>query len=242
MKIGSSILRLQQFIDIFDYHIIAPYIPLLLGLDSMQGSIVGRVRQPQLPQGSTQLSGTRSACSNPFTGPIIANSRNASLQRTAALPFATGPLFGPQADPLRACSSAASTSGSSSPAPGSNRFQKSNKKHPRVLKAPRLTPVYAAGSGAAAGSTLPADGAKDFFAEEGVGFEDLGLNDTLLDALNGAGFSRPSKIQELSAPSILSGKNTVITAETGSGEWPTHGKWIVAGAGCTGMVNIVLRQ
>ncbi|CAH1396753.1 unnamed protein product [Nezara viridula] len=59
----------------------------------------------------------------------------------------------------------------------------------------------------------------DHFWEESVdNFNALKLDDLLIDALERLGFSRPTKIQADSIPVILSGKNTLIAAETGCGK------------------------
>ncbi len=87
-----------------------------------------------------------------------------------------------------------------------------------------------------------------FFASEETNFASLGLQSSLVDALQGAGYDRPSTVQveqphtvattshsfthrailwanqriclhqELSAPPILSGRSLVLAAETGSGK------------------------
>ncbi|EIE24767.1 P-loop containing nucleoside triphosphate hydrolase protein, partial [Coccomyxa subellipsoidea C-169] len=57
-----------------------------------------------------------------------------------------------------------------------------------------------------------------FFASEETNFASLGLQTSLVDALQGAGYDRPSTVQELSAPPILSGRSLVLAAETGSGK------------------------
>ncbi|WCJ27816.1 DEAD-box ATP-dependent RNA helicase 22 [Euphorbia peplus] len=62
--------------------------------------------------------------------------------------------------------------------------------------------------------------ADTFFADEGVSWSSLGLSDRLCRAVSNAGLERPSLVQASSIPSILSGKDVVIAAETGSGK--TH--------------------
>ncbi|GAB2248300.1 hypothetical protein Droror1_Dr00008182 [Drosera rotundifolia] len=71
---------------------------------------------------------------------------------------------------------------------------------------------------AAAGAS---EGTDTFFANEEVSWSSLGVSDTLTRTLLSAGFPRPSLIQAACMPSILSGNDTVVAAETGSGK--THG-------------------
>ncbi|CAN0925630.1 DEAD-box ATP-dependent RNA helicase 22 [Linum grandiflorum] len=71
-----------------------------------------------------------------------------------------------------------------------------------------------------AAAAAPTRGGDTFFADESVSWTALGLSDTISRALSDAGFQRPSLVQAQSIPSILSGKDTVIAAETGSGK--TH--------------------
>ncbi|CAI0627540.1 unnamed protein product [Linum tenue] len=73
---------------------------------------------------------------------------------------------------------------------------------------------------AAVATTADRGGGETFFAEEGVSWTALGLSDTISQALSNAGFTRPSLVQAESIPSILSGKDSIIAAETGSGK--TH--------------------
>ncbi|CAI0379626.1 unnamed protein product [Linum tenue] len=73
---------------------------------------------------------------------------------------------------------------------------------------------------AAVATTADRGGGETFFAEEGVSWNALGLPDTISQALSNAGFTRPSLVQAESIPSILSGKDSIIAAETGSGK--TH--------------------
>ncbi|KAK9707344.1 hypothetical protein RND81_07G190900 [Saponaria officinalis] len=60
-----------------------------------------------------------------------------------------------------------------------------------------------------------------FFANDVVSWASLGVSDKLSQSLSNAGFVKPSLIQAACIPSILSGKDTVVAAETGSGK--THG-------------------
>lgn len=59
-----------------------------------------------------------------------------------------------------------------------------------------------------------------FLAEENVSWNSLGLSDAISRALSGIGLDRPSLVQASSIPCVLSGKDVVIAAETGSGK--TH--------------------
>ncbi|XP_012479438.1 DEAD-box ATP-dependent RNA helicase 22 isoform X2 [Gossypium raimondii] len=61
-------------------------------------------------------------------------------------------------------------------------------------------------------------GTDTFFAEDTVSWQSLGLSDRISQALSSAGFDRPSLVQAACMPSILSGKDVVIAAETGSGK------------------------
>ncbi|KAH1098362.1 hypothetical protein J1N35_015283 [Gossypium stocksii] len=61
-------------------------------------------------------------------------------------------------------------------------------------------------------------GTDTFFAEDTVSWQSLGLSDRISQALSNAGFNRPSLVQAACMPSILSGKDVVIAAETGSGK------------------------
>lgn len=54
--------------------------------------------------------------------------------------------------------------------------------------------------------------------KEDITFEDLGLSEPLLDAVNSLGFERPSQIQSSAIPRILSGDDIVGLSETGSGK------------------------
>ncbi|WOL06540.1 DEAD-box ATP-dependent RNA helicase 22 [Canna indica] len=60
-----------------------------------------------------------------------------------------------------------------------------------------------------------------FFAGEGISWNSLGVSDRLCRALSNASIQRPSLVQASSIPHILSGKDVIIAAETGSGK--THG-------------------
>ncbi|XP_042501556.1 DEAD-box ATP-dependent RNA helicase 22 isoform X2 [Macadamia integrifolia] len=60
-----------------------------------------------------------------------------------------------------------------------------------------------------------------FYAEEGVSWKSLGVSDQLSLALSNAGLQKPSLVQAACIPCVLSGKDVVVAAETGSGK--THG-------------------
>ena len=51
-----------------------------------------------------------------------------------------------------------------------------------------------------------------------VPFTELGLPESLLDAIEGLGFERPSPIQALSIPPALEGRDLVGLSATGSGK------------------------
>nr|AKF43360.1 DEA(D/H)-box RNA helicase family protein [Hypseocharis bilobata] len=87
------------------------------------------------------------------------------------------------------------------------------------LNQPRLRHVRAFGTAAA---TVANRNENDtFFAEEGVSWTSIGVSEKVARALSNAGIERPSLVQAACIPSILSGKDVVIAAETGSGK--THG-------------------
>ncbi|KAF8399317.1 hypothetical protein HHK36_015182 [Tetracentron sinense] len=60
-----------------------------------------------------------------------------------------------------------------------------------------------------------------FFANEGVSWRSLGVSDQLSRALFNVGLEKPSLVQAVCVPVILSGNDAVVAAETGSGK--THG-------------------
>ncbi|KAL0538966.1 hypothetical protein IC582_023138 [Cucumis melo] len=91
------------------------------------------------------------------------------------------------------------------------------------LKQPCSRQSRAVGTVAASAASTAADGiGKDtFYAAEGVSWTSLGVSDTVSRALGSVGMQRPSLIQAACVPSIMSGNDVVIAAETGSGK--THG-------------------
>ncbi|GAB4839854.1 hypothetical protein Ancab_020563 [Ancistrocladus abbreviatus] len=62
------------------------------------------------------------------------------------------------------------------------------------------------------------NGSDTFFANDGTSWASLGVSEKLCQSLSSARFHRPSLIQAACIPSILSGNDTVIAAETGSGK------------------------
>ncbi|PNY17468.1 DEAD-box ATP-dependent RNA helicase 22-like protein [Trifolium pratense] len=70
----------------------------------------------------------------------------------------------------------------------------------------------------AVGTAASSQGRDTFFAQETVSWSSLGLSDTLSAALSKIGLKTPSLVQASSIPSVLSGKDVVIAAETGSGK------------------------
>lgn len=65
------------------------------------------------------------------------------------------------------------------------------------------------------------DGSDTFFADESISWGSLGVSESVARALSKIGLQRPSLVQATCIPHILSGADTVIAAETGSGK--THG-------------------
>ncbi|XP_015575248.2 DEAD-box ATP-dependent RNA helicase 22 [Ricinus communis] len=65
-------------------------------------------------------------------------------------------------------------------------------------------------------------GTDTFFANDDVSWSSLGLSDRLCRAISNSGLERPSLVQAASIPSILSGKDVVVAAETGSGKTHTY--------------------
>ena len=54
-------------------------------------------------------------------------------------------------------------------------------------------------------------------------FAELGLSDTLLDALRDVGYESPSPIQEQGIPPLLAGSDVIGQAQTGSGKTAAFG-------------------
>ncbi|XP_014259720.1 probable ATP-dependent RNA helicase DDX28 isoform X2 [Cimex lectularius] len=57
-----------------------------------------------------------------------------------------------------------------------------------------------------------------YWDDSNKSFSDLNLESAVVDAVNSLGIYNPTFIQELSIPTILSGRNALITAETGCGK------------------------
>ncbi|KAH6770737.1 RNA helicase family protein [Perilla frutescens var. hirtella] len=85
----------------------------------------------------------------------------------------------------------------------------------RPLKAHKLR-TFATNATAESGSD-----ADTFLAEETVSWASLGVSDSISRSLCNVGLRRPSLVQAACIPTILSGADVVIAAETGSGK--THG-------------------
>ncbi|XP_022861443.1 DEAD-box ATP-dependent RNA helicase 22 isoform X3 [Olea europaea var. sylvestris] len=77
------------------------------------------------------------------------------------------------------------------------------------------------GTAAAIADDRKRSDADTFFAEESVSWASLGVSDGISRALSNVGLHRPSLVQAVCIPSILSGTDVVVAAETGSGK--THG-------------------
>src|SRR5690606_36103236 len=51
-----------------------------------------------------------------------------------------------------------------------------------------------------------------------MSFESLGLSPTLLSALDRAGFTQPTPVQEAAIPRAMSGEDLMVSSQTGSGK------------------------
>ncbi len=51
-----------------------------------------------------------------------------------------------------------------------------------------------------------------------MSFNELGLKDSLLQAVNDSGYTTPTPIQLRAIPAILSGKDVMAAAQTGTGK------------------------
>lgn len=67
--------------------------------------------------------------------------------------------------------------------------------------------------------------------EEVVKFSDLGISELVLKAIDDLGFEKPSQIQEKAIPVVLSGKDVIGQAQTGTG------KTLAFGAGILSMIQ-----
>ncbi|XP_026381772.1 DEAD-box ATP-dependent RNA helicase 22-like isoform X1 [Papaver somniferum] len=65
------------------------------------------------------------------------------------------------------------------------------------------------------------DNSTSFFADDSISWTSLGVSEQLSNALHSIGLQKPSLIQAACIPSIHSGNDVVVAAETGSGK--THG-------------------
>lgn len=86
---------------------------------------------------------------------------------------------------------------------------------------PHCCRIRAFGSAVSAAKVSVTNANETFFAEESVSWNSLGVSESLSCALSNIGLHRPSLIQATCIPSILSGADVVVAAETGSGK--THG-------------------
>ncbi|KAF9604462.1 hypothetical protein IFM89_006744 [Coptis chinensis] len=70
-------------------------------------------------------------------------------------------------------------------------------------------------------SSSSSDNGESFYADESVTWNSIGVSEKLSRSLSNIGLHKPSLIQATCIPSILSEKDVVVAAETGSGK--THG-------------------
>lgn len=92
------------------------------------------------------------------------------------------------------------------------------KPRPFSQTTPRLTQTRPFVIASSSSSSQGSKGRDTFFAQENVSWTSLGLSDTVSRALSNVGLNRPSLVQASSVPSVLSGKDVIIAAETGSGK------------------------
>ncbi|ESQ29494.1 hypothetical protein EUTSA_v10023381mg [Eutrema salsugineum] len=91
----------------------------------------------------------------------------------------------------------------------------------RLFSLNRSNGKWVRGFASATEAEVEKKGNDTFFADHAVSWKSLGLSDTVSVALRASGFDRPSLTQAVCIPSILSGKDVIVAAETGSGK--THG-------------------
>eukprot|EP00873_Tetraselmis_striata_P014653 jgi/Tetstr1/434917/TSEL_023914.t1 len=104
--------------------------------------------------------------------------------------------------------------GSASPAPSQRPRPSSDAAEPAAQQRREFQSEAAAATEAAA-SLAPDAG---FLSDEGVTFESLGAHPRVAAALQALELSRPTRVQELAVPAILSQADVVLAAETGSGK------------------------
>lgn len=94
-------------------------------------------------------------------------------------------------------------------------------KKPTIILQPAKAFATATAAAIDANNRNGSSNSETFFANDAVSWASLGVSEKLYGSLSDGGFPRPSLIQAACIPSILSGKDTVVAAETGSGK--THG-------------------